>query len=385
VNAWSWIQPAGPIGPNNPWYQGPDIETHRFAYDKNGQKSSYTDPRGRVTTYTYDVRNRPWKTNETVNSLPRTTETLYDPVGNKTVVKFPENNGVIATQQWPLYTAFGQPRQFIDERGTSTELHYFPWGPMKKLAQVITHRQRDDGQMENQMTEFFPTLLGQPWLTRFPDLSTEETTYRFGLVSTFKTRKNQVKTISYDGRGREYSHVWSDGTPGVTRAWDDAGRVLSLTNRFSAIDYGYDDAGQVTYEGTHVLGSGARNVVSYWRYPNGDVARITCPSGLAIRRSYTSRGQLKTVEESSGQPLASYQYLQDGKLEFQDYGNGVRAAYGYDERGFIGSISHERNSIQLSKRIYWRDNRDRIVAWEKGGNPSGVNPRENGRGDRYKY
>ncbi|HKP04150.1 MAG TPA: RHS repeat-associated core domain-containing protein [Chthoniobacterales bacterium] len=35
-------------------------------------------------------------------------------------------------------------------------------------------------------------------------------------------------------------------------------------------------------------------------------------------------------------------------------------------------------------RKAYRDNRDRIKAWEKGVNP-GVNPRENGRGDRYEY
>src|SRR5438045_1420038 len=84
-----WIQPAGEIGAGNLYYPGLNLETHITTYDPNGNKSSYTDPVGRLTTYDYDLRNRLWKTNETVNTIPRTTETLYDTVGNKTIVNFP--------------------------------------------------------------------------------------------------------------------------------------------------------------------------------------------------------------------------------------------------------------------------------------------------------
>ncbi|MFZ1219939.1 MAG: hypothetical protein WAO00_11645, partial [Chthoniobacterales bacterium] len=58
--------------------------------------------------------------------------------------------------------------------------------------------------------------------------------------------------------------------------------------------------------------------------------------------------------------------------------------YGYDGRGLISSVRHRNDGAgaDLTRRDYWRDDRDRIKAWEKGFNP-GVNPRENGRGDRY--
>lgn len=92
--------------------QGQDTETHHVDYDENGQKSSYQDPRGRITTYDYDNRNRLWKTNEYPiapgdPNTPRTTETQYNAAGNKTLVIFPDGK----TQQWPdyAYDAFGQP------------------------------------------------------------------------------------------------------------------------------------------------------------------------------------------------------------------------------------------------------------------------------------
>jgi YD repeat-containing protein len=170
-----WIQPPGEIGINNPWYPGPDIETHHFSYDENGQKSSYTDPLGRVTNYGYDNRNRPSTTTEYpvpvpgATSAPRTTTTQYNAAGDKILVTFPDQR----TQQWPTddYTAFGQPRTFIDERGNTTNMEYWQWGPMKKLATVTTHRTKDDpGPKENQLTSFDYDPMGRPTKTTFPEL-----------------------------------------------------------------------------------------------------------------------------------------------------------------------------------------------------------------------
>jgi hypothetical protein len=127
-----WIQRGAPA-PIGDWYQSPtDFETHSFAYDENGQKRSYKDPRNRETTYQYDVRNRLAVTIEYPipgdNGTPRTTETLYNVAGDKTKVIFPDGE----SQEWPDYgyDAFGQPHVFIDERHQTTNMEYWPWGPM---------------------------------------------------------------------------------------------------------------------------------------------------------------------------------------------------------------------------------------------------------------
>ncbi|MEY2494243.1 MAG: hypothetical protein QOJ45_735, partial [Verrucomicrobiota bacterium] len=75
-----WIQRPTWIGD---WYASSDLETHYFSYDGNGNKSSYTDPMGRVTSYTYDNRNRLWQTIEPLN---RVTQNQYDVTSNKTLV-----------------------------------------------------------------------------------------------------------------------------------------------------------------------------------------------------------------------------------------------------------------------------------------------------------
>jgi RHS repeat-associated protein len=73
-------------------------------------------------------------------------------------------------------------------------------------------------------------------------------------------------------------------------------------------------------------------------------------------------------------------------VDHQDYGNGVRSAFGYDDRGFTNlTNTYLVSPVQTyTSRTYWRDDRDRITAWVKSNNTVN-NPLENGRGDRYTY
>jgi hypothetical protein len=67
---------------------------------------------------------------------------------------------------------------------------------MKKLLTVTTHRARDGG-WENQPTTFSYYSMGQPQTTLFPDGSNEYSTYEFGQLKTWKSRKG----ASCFGRG----------------------------------------------------------------------------------------------------------------------------------------------------------------------------------------
>jgi YD repeat-containing protein len=234
------------FGSNHGWNTGPDTELHHFSYDQNGNKQSFIDPRGRLTTYEYDLRNRLWKTNETVNTIPRTTITLYDTANNKLDIIFPDTR----SQHWRNYDGFGQAGAFIDERNNTTDLTYKQWGPMKKLHTVTTYRDKDGGGTEAQVTQFEADQLGRPVWTIFPDGSSELTDYSLGQVAAFKTRKDQTRRIHYDARGREVSYTWDGGqAPDVSRSWDDANRALTLCNIYSTIDYAYDAAGLLWKEG----------------------------------------------------------------------------------------------------------------------------------------
>jgi RHS repeat-associated protein len=373
----------------------PDVtETHYFAYDQNGQKRSYKDPLGRVTTYDYDIRNRLWKSTEfpspNIGGPSRMTETRYNAAGDKTMMIFPDGK----FQEWPDsgYTAFGQPRVFIDERHNTTDLDYWHWGPMKKLSEVITHREPGGGG-EAQHTRFYYDGMGRPQTTSFPDnISTEVSTYKFGQVATYKTRRGATKTISYDARGRETDHVWDDGmTSWLHRTWDDANRLVNISNNIATLGYTSDVAGQMLSETTSIAGSGGQTPsgsavskqLGYCRFPSGEVSKITYPNGsIAVNPTYTGRGQLAGVGWPAGS--TSYVYLPDGKVGSQVRTNGVTTTYGYDGRGMISSLRHTKGDHDLAKREYWRDERDRITAWKRGLDQT-LNPMEDGRGNRYQY
>ena len=128
---------------------------------------------------------------------------------------------------------------------------------------------------------------------------------------------------------------------------------------------------------------------TYERYLNGNVSRIVYPEGSGIRRDYNSRGQLSATGSSTSNnswsvQYATYHYLADGKLDYQDYANGVHTDFGYDPRGFLNHLTAARNGQLYADRTYMRDNRDRITAFQKG-TGSTVNPMEDGHGDRFRY
>jgi hypothetical protein len=130
--------------------------------------------------------------------------------------------------------------------------------------------------------------------------------------------------------------------------------------------------------------------IVYYRYPDGSIAQLHCPGGHYIRHDYTARGQLAATgwdddENNWWMKLAAYTYLPDGKVGQIDFGNGVRTGYAYDGRGMIQVVDHFGPGVQdISWRQYWRDDRDRITAFQKNYNP-GANPMENGRADRFAY
>ena len=391
VEQTGWIQSSGPLGD---WHESSDLETNRFIYDENGQKEKHIDALNRETTYTYDSRNRLELTIEPKRldqSDYPVTRREYDVAGNKKKITFPDTK----TQRWENYDPFGQPGQFFDEYNNPTDLTY-RWGPMKKLDTVRTYRQMDNppGGTETQLTSFDYDKMGRPIKTVFPDISSEVTTYKFGRLDTYKTRRDQKKIVDvYDARGRENHHYWLDAngyvdpaTPAISSLWDDASRMTRTWNNFSIIDYTYDEAGQVRTEGTTITGDEVLWEVRYCRYPSGDVSQITYPNGsTVVNHFYTARGQLKGVGWA-GNMSTSYVYLHDGKVDYQARTNHITTSYGYDGRGIISSVRHSNDvsGRDLARRDYWRDDRDRILGWKRGSD-NFHNGMEDGRGDRYGY
>src|ERR1043165_2757957 len=237
----------------------------------------------------------------------------------------------------------------------------------------------------------------KPIQVLFPDGSHEDTTYycKPGVSyfcdqpHSFRTRKGQQKIILYDARGRETSHSWDDGqTSPIYRDWDDAGRLTHISNWVANIYFDYDAAAQLLAEHDYIAGADSTVSTAYQRYGTGATWNVIYPNGLQASRSYTARGQLQNVWESSPgwwHHVLAYFYNADGTIEHQDHADGMRTFFGYDGRGKLNSVRHFSTwfNADFATRTYYRDERDRITSFQKGTSP--VNPMEDARGDHYWY
>ncbi len=377
------VQTGWTCSPSNVWTDGADGETHSVSYDANGNKLSVTDPLGRVTTMGYDNRNRATRVTDPLN---HSTYTAYDVANNKTQVTLPDSN----LQRWQNYDAFGQAGTFIDERNNVTNVTYL-FGPMKKIGSVTTYRDKDGGGTENQPTTFQYDGLGRETLRTFPDQTSEQNWWGYGgELYAHRMRRGAIKHLDFDSRHRERSNWWDAGSdvPNETRVWDDAGRLTSVSNAVSTIDYGYDEASQVFWEGNTIAGSGGRVQTVYYRYPDGGVAHLSYPNGFWTRRDYNARGELVRLGSDDGAgnwgTKTDFAYYADGKPWHTDYPNGFSSTFVYDGGGRVVSTNTSNGNGSYASRTYTRDNRDRITSITKGG-ASSLNPLENSRGDRFVY
>jgi YD repeat-containing protein len=70
----------------------------KFSYDDNGNRLTWQDPEGHVTTLTYDELNRPETVTETVDATPLTTTFAYNRLDSLTARTSPE--GFLSMYEW---------------------------------------------------------------------------------------------------------------------------------------------------------------------------------------------------------------------------------------------------------------------------------------------
>ena len=129
---------------------------------------------------------------------------------------------------------------------------------------------------------------------------------------------------------------WIDGTDGLRYAYDDVGRLTTLTD--------YDDS-TLTY--TYDAAGNALTMVDY----HGNTTTYT----------YNDIGQLATLT-APGSKVWSYTYGTGGRLTQVDIPNGMHTAYGYDAQGRQDSIHHMDGTTVVQGFDYTFDDGGDITA-----------------------
>ena len=232
------------------------VTTYLFEYDANGNVVKTTDPRGKVSTQTYD-------------GLNRLTQQVQPPAAS----------GQTAPTVGMGYDALGQVRSVTDPRNLGTTYAVNAFGDQTQLVS--------------------------------PDTGTTNATFdAAGNLKTATDARGKTTTYTYDAlnrltkadypTGTDTVYEWDGGTVTPTPA-NARGRLTKITDESGNTTYTYDGFGRVLVK-TQTVGSGTSAKVRTVTYAYGTtgtalgkLASVTHPSGNRINYLYDAAGRVSSV------------------------------------------------------------------------------------------
>jgi RHS repeat-associated protein len=304
----------------------------QYAYDELDSVTQVTDERGNATSFTYDVMNRLWKVTPPAAGGTGTlyTEYAYDPRGNLDTRTDP--NGHVTTWAYDL-------DGLITQRTTAVgtwKYTYFANGTLKTLE----------------------TPAG---------------------TSTPSTPGDGTVTYSYDRMSRLTNVDYSDTTPDVTRAYDVAGRLDTMTDGAGGtVDYTFDDADRLTDIARSGANAGLNGTLHYDYDDAGNITGRTYPDSTASTYAFDEDGRLMSF--ISGGQTTSFGYDEANNITTVTLpsGNGHVATRTFDRAGRLTTVENKKGSTILSKFLRTLD---------AGGNPTKVQTTRGGADtyDAFEY
>ncbi len=366
--------------------------TTAYGYDAIGNVTSTTDPRGNVTSSSYDLDRRKLEDDVRVGGAGTdfiaATALVYDALGRVVDKKQAKAVSGTTVTAWvtthTTYTPTSKPATVTDPDGRTVTTTYDPldrvdtvtdpvgraihnaydaagqliteyraWGSALQEA-YATHAYDFNGKETSvydalgstHITHYNYDGLNRMTSTVFADSSHEDVTYDANSnMLTRKTRASDTFKYAYDNLDRLRVKTVPQNGGGslhtITTAYSLAGRVTSLTDSAGpAISYGFDTAYRAVSETQTTLGT-ARTVA--WQLDaNGNHTRLTWPDSYAIDYVYDSLGRMTTATVHGGVLLASYGYDPLSRRTSVSYNSGSSAmGYSYSDAGDLLTLSDD--------------------------------------------
>ena len=339
-----------------------DAATITYAYEPvRGYLASVTDPRGKITSHTYDDEGQLLSTTD---SNGNRTEWTYDASGNQLTEK--RADGRITSK---TYDSMSRLTQTVNPLNQTTATTYNPDGTILRLTDA-----------KGNSYPYTYDLNGGTLSMGYPDGSVERFTYdAVGNVATNTTRAGQVMTCSYNNRNLDTLCNWNDTTPDVAKTFDAKGRVVTISNGLSVITKSYHVNGDLATETLDIgLINGtdpAPRIITYGSDSDGNRFQAVYPGGTGLIYRYNQRNQLSAIEEDGPPPLVSYTYDAAGNRITKSLENGTLTNYAYDNGGRLTSIDHIKAGVSFARFDYGY-NTVNAAMYVK---------RDSARGDAYAY
>lgn len=271
---------------------GPLGQTQAWAYDGDGNLTSYTDANNHTTSYSYDADNELTSTKKPNSST-----------------------------QTSGYDGDGQLTSQTDGNGHTTHYTYDTFGNLGSVTDPLSRK----------------------------------TTYAYdgdGNLTGVTDPEGRTTTNGYDADSELTSISYSDGkTANVTYAYNADGDRTSMTDGTGSSSYSYDSLGRLTSDT-----DGAGHQVSYGYDLANNLTSTTYPNGKTITRAFDPDEQLASVTDWLGNKtsFAYDPDSNQSTTTFPSATNDVDS-YSYDDADQLTGIHMTQGSSTLASLSYTHD------------------------------
>jgi YD repeat-containing protein len=375
----------------------PDGKVWTYTYDAYGDLASVTDPLGDKTTYGYDTVGRrtsmvsPNGNVQGGNPAAHTTTYSYDAAGNllsqvdqlthEQIHKTYDPNGNVLTSRdadnnTTSYTYDADNELTVVTRPDQTTLHYGYDGDGNQTSYT-------DGASRVTTYGFSDAALPNTE-TSGTDPDNRTTTFSFDGAGNMVTKQDPggncaatpkvgCTSYGYDAANEESSITYSDGvTPNVTSIiYDSDGQRTSMADGTGTSSWTWNSLHRLT---AHTNGAGS--TVGYGYDLRGDITQITYPGSTGtVTRGFDDAGRLHTVTDWASH-TTTYNYDADSNVTSEVYANGTTATFTVDNADRVMAISDaptSNPSSPFASFTYGRDNANQLSSVTSTGVPSDNN------------
>jgi RHS repeat-associated protein len=362
-----------------------------------GDVTSITDPRSKVSTFTYDASTGDQLSGTT--PLGDKTTYAYNAAGQRLTMVTPAGNVVggnpadYTTTYVP--NAFGQVASITDPLGHQTQQVYDADGNLHQVIDPLTQTTTFDYDVANQqitvtrpdttvlrndywpdgslksqtdgagnVTSYAYDPLGR--LASMTDPSPQTTTYTHDGAGNLKTvldPASRTTTYGYDVADRLTSVTYSDGvTPNVAYTYDNDNQRLTMVDGTGTTSSVWDSLHRLT---SQTDGSG--QTMGYGYDLASNLTTITYPGSHTVTRVYDDSGRLLSIADWLTHNT-TYGYDHNSNLTTQTYPNTTVASYTPDAADRLMNIADTKSGSTFASFGYTRNNADLLT----GVTPTGV-------------
>jgi RHS repeat-associated protein len=351
--------------------------TVNFTYTTDFNKiASYTDPRGKMTTYTYNPLGLVTKI---VDPLGHSNTYTYDAQGKLLTLKDGVNNTTTFTYDLSdlrsikdalnrittIFTdALGRRVAVTDALGRTKSTEYDLMGSVVKtidpLGQVSTMTYDNNGNRltytnaKNQIVTWGYDTSNRNTTRKDALGQTETTVYDInGNVISHTDRRGLTRTFTYDSLDRRTQLTFSGGSL-TTFTYDAGNRNTQIADSVSGtITRAYDSRDRLVGETT------PQGSVSYTYDVASRRTSITVTGQPAVTYAYDDANRLTSISQNGKTTTSVYDNA--NRMTQSVMGNGVAKSYVYDVANQLSTITFKKGTTTIGDLIYAYDNGGQVV------------------------